>query len=57
MIIVTPTHDDHTYEDDKYFLVLRPQKEEINFLKNTFKTLKDFVEETEDINSLHDRLG
>ena len=29
----------------------------MNFLKNTFKTLKDFVEQTGDINSLHDRLG
>ena len=43
VIIMTPTHEDHTYEDDKYFLVLKPKIQEINFLKNTVKTLKTFI--------------
>ena len=28
----------------------------MNYLKNTLKTLKDFVEGTQDINSLHENL-
>lgn len=44
VIIMTPTYEDHFYEDDKYFLVLRPKIQEINFLKNTLKTLKNFIE-------------
>ena len=53
VIIITPTHDDHTYEDDKYFLVLRPKTEEMNYLKNTLKMLKHFIDENHDVNVLH----
>ena len=37
VIIITPSYDDHLYEDDKYFLVIRPKTEELIFLRNTLK--------------------
>ena len=57
VIIMTPTYEDHTYEDDKYFLVAKTKTQEINFLKNTYRTVKKFIDETEDINLMHDELA
>ena len=37
VIIITPSHDDHTYEDEKYFLVIRPNTRKLDFLKNSLR--------------------
>lgn len=57
VIILTPSYDDHTYEDERYFLVIRPRTEELNFLKDTLKSIKSLVERNTDLNMLHDDLG
>lgn len=44
VIIITPTSEDHTQEDEKYFLILKPKPQDINFLKKSFRTVKDFIE-------------
>ena len=57
MIIVTPTREDHLHEDEKYFLILRPKTDELNYLRKVFWMFKNFVEEQHDVNTLHDQLG
>lgn len=57
VIIITSTDKDHHEEDEKYFLVLKPRADEWNFLKIWFKKIKNFVEQNQDLNNLHDELG
>lgn len=57
MVIITPSYSDHTYEDEKYFLVLKPKTGELNFLRDSLRSIKCFVEGNSDLNMLHDELG
>lgn len=43
VIIVTPSREDHLQEDEKYFLILRPKTDELNYLRKVFWLLKKFV--------------
>ena len=54
---MTPSPDDYAEEDEKYFLVLKGKVGEIDFLNNCLKIMRDFVQETTDINRLHDDLS
>lgn len=57
VIIITPSYDDHFYEDEKYFLVLRPKFGDISYLRDILRRLKAFLESNQDINRLHEELA
>ena len=44
-------------EDEKYFLVLKGKKGEIDYLNKCLKMIRNFVEEAKDINEMHERLS
>lgn len=57
VIIITSSYDDHTFEDEKYFLVLRPNTLETNYLRDTLRMIKTFVEANKNLDMLHEELG
>ena len=58
VIILTPNKEDHSWEDQKYFLVLNPNDgKNNNFLKESLKILRSFFEETRRGDYLHDELA
>jgi REP element-mobilizing transposase RayT len=55
VIIVTPSKKDHSYEDEKYFLVLNPKEgRNKNFLRESLRVIKNLIEYNENLDTLHE---
>jgi hypothetical protein len=57
VMIITPTHDDHSSEDSRYFLVLHNRRNRwSNFLRSSSQMLKFFFENLKGVDYLHNEL-